>query len=135
MSPRWTILLFSSTYGLHAYRPFKQSSGPRTKWSGARSLFFDQPKTLLVRATLRSSILETTTAQAASPVMLMVVRPMSKIRSMPATSAMPSTGIFTLWSTMASITMPAPGTPAVPIDAKVAVSTMVAIWPMVRSIP
>ena len=74
-------------------------------------------------------------AQAASPVMFTVVRPMSKMRSIPATRAMPSTGTLTLWSTMASITMPAPGTPAVPMEARVAVSTMVTIWPTVRSMP
>lgn len=55
-----------------------------------------QPRTARVRASFRSSILETIRAQAASPVMLMVVRPMSKSRSMPATRAMPSMGILTL---------------------------------------
>ena len=36
--------------------------------------------------------------------------------------------------TMTSMIMPTPGTPAVPIDARVAVSTMVSCCPMVRSI-
>ena len=38
-------------------------------------------------------------------------------------------------STMASMIMPAPETPAVPMEAKVAVTTMVTIWPMVRCMP
>ena len=67
-------------------------------------------------------------AQAASPVILTVVRPMSKIRSTPATRAMPSTGRPTEVRTMASMTIPAPGTPAVPMEASVAVRTMVSIW-------
>ena len=74
-------------------------------------------------------------AQAASPVMLMVVRPMSKIRSTPATRAMPSTGRPTLCRTMASMIMPALGTPAVPTEARVAVKMMVSIWGMVRVTP
>lgn len=88
-----------------------------------------------LRATRRSSSLETTIEHAASPVILRVVRPMSKILSTPATRAMPSIGSPTLVSTIASITMPAPGTPAVPIDASVAVRTIVIICANVRSIP
>ena len=49
------------------------------------------------------------------------------IRSTPATRAIPSTGSPTEVSTMANITIPAPGTPAVPIDASVAVRIMVSI--------
>ena len=63
----------------------------------------DYLKMALERASLLSSRWETMMAQAASPVMFTVVRPMSKMRSMPATRAMPSTGTLTLWSTMASI--------------------------------
>ena len=74
-------------------------------------------------------------AQEASPVMFTTVRPMSKIRSTPATRAMPSTGRPTALSTMASITMPAPGTPAVPMEARVAVSTTVSIWGKVSWMP
>ena len=48
---------------------------------------------------------------------------------------MPSMGRPTLWSTMASMTMPAPGTPAVPMEASVAVSTMVTISPRDRLTP
>ena len=74
-------------------------------------------------------------AQAASPVILTVVRPMSKIRSTPATRAMPSTGRPTEVRTMASMTIPAPGTPAVPMEASVAVRTMVSIWGRVSWMP
>ena len=55
------------------------------------------------------------------------------MRSTPMTRPMPSTGRPTLSSTMASMTMPAPGTPAVPMEARVAVRTMVTICPRVRS--
>lgn len=88
-----------------------------------------------LRATRRSSSLETTIEHAASPVMLSVVRPISKILSTPATRAIPSIGSPTLVRTIASITMPAPGTPAVPIEASVAVSTIVIICANVRSMP
>ena len=66
---------------------------------------------------------------------LTVVRPMSKIRSTPATRAMPSTGRPTEVRTMASMTIPAPGTPAVPMEARVAVRTMVSIWGRVSWMP
>ena len=65
--------------------------------------------------------------QLASPVILTVVRPISKIRSTPATNAIPSTGSPTDVNTIASMTIPAPGTPAVPMDAKVAVKMTVNI--------
>ena len=74
-------------------------------------------------------------AQVASPVMLRVVRPMSNSLSTPAMIAMPSTGRPTDSSTIASMIMPAPETPAVPTDASVAVRTIIAIWPSVRSTP
>ena len=48
---------------------------------------------------------------------------------------MPSTGRPTEVSTMASMTMPAPGTPAVPMEARVAVRTMVAMSPRLRLMP
>ena len=38
-------------------------------------------------------------------------------------------------STMASIIMPAPDTPAVPMEARVAVTTMVTICPILRFTP
>ena len=38
-------------------------------------------------------------------------------------------------STMASIIMPAPETPAVPMEARVAVTTTITIWPMLKVIP
>ena len=47
-------------------------------------------------AALRRSGAETMMAQEASPVMLTVVRPMSKMRSTPAAGATPSTGRPTL---------------------------------------
>ena len=57
-----------------------------------------------------------------SPVMLTAVRIMSIRRSTPRMSAMPSTGRPTWVSTMVSMTRPTPGTPAVPIEASVAMS-------------
>ena len=77
----------------------------------------------------------TTMQQLASPVMFTVVRPISKIRSTQATRAIPSTGSPTDVSTIASITIPDPGTPAVPIDASVAVRIIVSICGSVRLIP
>ena len=69
------------------------------------------------------SRLDTTIQQLASPVILTTVRPISKILSTPATRAIPSTGRPTEVRTMASMTIPAPGTPAVPMEASVAVRT------------
>ena len=74
-------------------------------------------------------------ATAASPVTFTVVRIMSRMRSTPATKATPSTGRPTDCSTMASMIMPEPGTPAVPMEASTAVITMVNCWPNVRSMP
>ena len=48
---------------------------------------------------------------------------------------MPSTGRPTEASTIESIIMPEPGTPAVPIEASVAVRTMVSIWDGVSEMP
>ena len=72
---------------------------------------------------------------AASPVTFTVVRIMSRMRSTPATRATPSTGRPTDCSTMASMIMPDPGTPAVPMEASTAVITMVSCWPIERSMP
>ena len=74
-------------------------------------------------------------AADASPVMFSTVLPISNILSTPATKAIPSTGRPTDCKTMASIIIPDPGTPAVPIDASVEVITIVIIWPSVRSMP
>ncbi|CSB54778.1 Uncharacterised protein [Vibrio cholerae] len=49
------------------------------------------------------------------------VRIISSRRSTPMISAIPSSGRPTWLSTMASITKPTPGTPAVPTEASVAV--------------
>ena len=81
------------------------------------------------------SRLDTIIQQLASPVILTTVRPISKIRSTTATKAIQSTGSPTEVSTIASITIPAPGTPAVPIEAKVAVKMIVSICVRVRWIP
>lgn len=75
------------------------------------------------RAAFRSSAFEMQMAQFASPVMLTTVRPISRIRSIPAMRAIPSSGSPALWSTMESMMTPEPGTPAVPTDASVAVRT------------
>ena len=47
----------------------------------------------------------------------------------------PSMGIPMLRSTMARVTMPAPGVPAVPMEARVAVTTTVSCWVRLRSRP
>ena len=54
---------------------------------------------------------------------------------MPATSARPSSGSPTDWSTMASMMRPAPGTPAVPMEARVPVRTIIIIWSKVSGTP
>ena len=71
----------------------------------------------------------------ASPVMLIAVRPMSRMRSMPMIMATPSAGRPTLLKTIASMIVPTPGTPAVPIDAVTAVTTVVSSIDGVRSMP
>ena len=48
---------------------------------------------------------------------------------------MPSTGIPTALSTIESMIIPAPDTPAVPMEASVAVRTTMAICESVRVIP
>ena len=56
-----------------------------------------------------------------SPVTLTAVRVISSKRSTPIIKAIPSTGKLTCCKTIANIINPTPGTPAVPIDARVAV--------------
>ena len=60
---------------------------------------------------------------------------MSKIRSTPKMRAIPALGTPMASRIIISIIIPAPGTAAVPIDARTAVSTMVSCAPRVRSIP
>ena len=74
-------------------------------------------------------------ATAASPVTLVAVRHMSRMRSTPKISAMPAGGTPIASSTMTSITMPALGTAAVPMDASSAVKTMVACAPRSSGMP
>ncbi|OQC35698.1 MAG: hypothetical protein BWX64_02351 [Acidobacteria bacterium ADurb.Bin051] len=74
-------------------------------------------------------------ATIASPVTLRTVRSMSSGRSTARISASPSTGSPTAFRTMISITMPAPGTPAVPMEARVAVTMIVSCWASVSSMP
>ena len=69
------------------------------------------------------------TAQVKSPNTFKEVLIISNILSIPATSAIPSTGNPTPCYTIASIIIPEPGTPAVPTEAKVAVRTMVICCP------
>ena len=76
-----------------------------------------------------------TSAHDASPKTLRHDLPMSKTLSTPIMRPMPATGSPTLSRTMANIIGPAPETPAVPMDASVAVRTMDTIWPNVRVIP
>ena len=70
-----------------------------------------------------------------SPSTLIEVLIISKILSIPATNAIPSTGIPTPCSTIASMIIPAPGTPAVPTDASTVVKTMVSCCPKLISSP
>ena len=84
---------------------------------------------------LRVSMAETESAHAESPVIFTTVLPISKILSTPRTNAIPSTGSPTACNTIAIITTPAPGTPAVPIYATVAVTITVAICGIVKFIP
>src|SRR5699024_2624353 len=67
----------------------------------------------------------TTTAADASPTIFVAVLIISNTRSIPAISAIPSSGILTEVKTIASMTIPAPGTPAVPIEASTVVNTTV----------
>ena len=71
----------------------------------------------------------------ASPVILTAVLIISRILSIPIIRAIPSVGSPTELSTIARVIRPTLGTPAVPIDARVAVRTTVARLPIVRSIP
>ena len=77
----------------------------------------------------------TTVATVASPVTLVTVRIMSRIRSTPRINAMPAVGTPIASRMITSMMMPAPGTAAVPIDASTAVNTMVSCAPMLRLIP
>ena len=66
------------------------------------------------------SVLSTTSATTVSPVIFTAVLSISKIRSTPTIRAIPDIGSPTCSSTIASVINPIPGTPAVPIEAKVA---------------
>ena len=61
----------------------------------------------------------------ASPETFTAVLIISNNLSTPIISAMPSTGKPTCCSTIANMINPTPGTPAVPIEAKVAVKTTI----------
>ena len=65
-----------------------------------------------------------TTAQEASPVIDMTVRPMSTMRSTPATMATHSTGICAEANTIAIKASAPPGIPGVPIEATVEAKAM-----------
>ncbi len=65
------------------------------------------------------------TATVASPVTLIVVLIISRILSTPRMSAIPALGTPTASSIMTSITIPAPGTAAVPMEASTVVKTIV----------
>jgi hypothetical protein len=72
-----------------------------------------------------SSLALITTEQAMSPVIFVMVRNMSGIRSTPMMKAIPSRGIPICLRTMARVIMPAAGTPAAPIEDRVAIKTIV----------
>ena len=81
------------------------------------------------------SVVATTVATVASPVTLTTVRSMSKILSTPNIRARPSAGTLIAPNTITNITIPAPGTAAAPIDANVAVKTIVSCCERSKSIP
>ena len=81
------------------------------------------------------SVAATTTEQAASPVILIIVLIISSILSTPAIITIPSIGRPTACNTIPSIIIPAPGTPAVPIEANVAVKIIVSCAETGKSIP
>ena len=74
---------------------------------------------------LARSLLSIKAATVASPVMLTAVRGISSIRSIPAIKAEPSRGRPRVVRIMVSMMKPAPGTPAVPIEARVPVRMIV----------
>ena len=76
-----------------------------------------------------------TTAQEASPVTDITVRPMSMMRSMPAATATHSTGICADAKTMAINASDPPGMPGVPIEATVEAKAMARYWLKERSMP
>ena len=76
-----------------------------------------------------------TTAQEASPVTDMTVRPISMMRSIPAATATYSTGMLAEANTIAMRASEPPGMPGVPIDAMVAEKAMAKYWFSVRSMP
>lgn len=76
-----------------------------------------------------------TTAQDASPVIDMTVRPMSMMRSMPEATATHSTGMLAEANTMAIRASEPPGMPGVPMEATVAEKAMAKYWLRVRSMP
>ena len=76
-----------------------------------------------------------TTAHEASPVMDITVRPISTIRSMPAATATPSTGMPAEANTIAISASEPPGMPGVPMEATVAEKAMARYWLIDRSMP
>src|SRR3990167_3291330 len=73
------------------------------------------------------SLRATYMAPTASPRMLTTADTISRSRSTPATRAIPSRGTPTALRTIESITIPCPGIPAIPIAARSAVKTNIAI--------
>src|SRR5690606_38618374 len=97
---------------------------------GVRGLDF------LIRPSGNSPSVEATTAQTvASPVTLTTVLNMSNILSGAMIKAIPAAGTLMDSNTIINIINPAPGTPAEPMEANVAVNTMVSCWVQLRSIP
>ena len=76
-----------------------------------------------------------TVAAVMSPVTLMVVRHISKIRSTPMMRAMPSAGMPRLLRIVASTTRPTPGVAGVPIDAPIVVSSKINVSAKLSSMP
>ncbi|MNP63732.1 hypothetical protein D3C76_1591660 [compost metagenome] len=76
-----------------------------------------------------------TSTASAFPTTFSAVRAMSRIRSTPAINARPSSGIPTLPSVASSTTKETPGTPAIPFDVTISVSTSTISCHRDRSIP
>ncbi|MNQ90457.1 hypothetical protein D3C85_1058000 [compost metagenome] len=60
---------------------------------------------------------------------------MSMTRSTPAMNARPSSGMPTLPRVASSTTKDTPGTPAMPLEVTIRVSTSSSCWPMDKSMP
>ena len=111
-----------------------------------KKLLLIEPSSILQQLLSYTSLLNTSLFNApccfativvhtASPVIFTAVRSISRILSIPMINAIPSVGSPTEVSTIDKVTSPTLGTPAVPMDAMVAVAITVNIPENVRLMP